>query len=42
VAWEGVRANHGAPGVDGVTRDQMGASQESVPRFLDEIQKRAA
>jgi RNA-directed DNA polymerase len=38
-AWERVRANRGAPGIDGVTIEQVGASGESVGRFLDEIQE---
>jgi RNA-directed DNA polymerase len=34
-AWEGVRANRGAPGVDGVTIDQVEAS--GVASFLQEL-----
>jgi RNA-directed DNA polymerase len=37
-AWERVRANQGAPGVDGVSIAQIGASRESAVRFLEEIE----
>lgn len=38
-AWATVQRNDGAPGVDGVTIDQITASEESESAFLAEIQR---
>ncbi len=38
-AWEAVRRNDGAPGVDGVSIEQMAASEESQAVFLAELQR---
>jgi RNA-directed DNA polymerase len=38
-AWQAVRRKGGAPGVDGQTIEQIGATGEGVGRFLDEVQQ---
>ena len=38
-AWKRVRANHGAPGVDGVSIDQVEARETGVRGFIGEIQQ---
>ena len=38
-AWKAVRRNHGAPGVDGVSIEQIAASPESENAFLAELQQ---
>jgi RNA-directed DNA polymerase len=38
-AWERVRANRGAPGVDGVTIEQIVASDQGAAGFLEGIQE---
>ena len=38
-AWEAVRRNQGAPGVDGVSIEQIAASPESEAAFLEELQR---
>lgn len=38
-AWAAVRRNDGAPGVDGVSIEQIAATPESEAAFLDEIQR---
>ncbi len=39
-AWEQVRRNKGAPGIDGVTIEEIGANVESEAAFLREIEER--
>ena len=39
VAWAAVRCNNGAPGVDGVSIEQITATPESDAAFLNDIQK---
>ena len=38
-AWRRVRANRGAPGVDRVTIEQIGARETGVSGFVEEIQE---
>jgi RNA-directed DNA polymerase len=38
-AWAAVRRNNGAPGVDGVSIEQIAATPESETAFLDDIQR---
>jgi len=38
-AWAKVRANKGAPGVDGVKIEQIAASEAGVKGFLDDLQE---
>ena len=38
-AWDAVRCNGGAPGVDGVSIEQIAASEESEAAFIAELQR---
>src|SRR6059036_2939564 len=38
-AWEAVQRNGGAPGVDGVSIEQIAATPEKEAIFLDEIER---
>ena len=38
-AWAAVRRNDGAPGVDGVSIEQIAATPESAAAFVEEIQR---
>ena len=38
-AWDAVRRNNGAPGVDGVSIEQIAATPESEAAFLSELQR---
>lgn len=38
-AWRAVRRNHGAPGVDGVSIEQIAATPESEAAFLADLQR---
>jgi len=38
-AWKAVKRNHGAPGVDGVSIEQIAVSEESEAAFVEDIQR---